>query len=63
MSGSGAAPRQVPVDAFLRGGSFNTPFEHAKSFETNDAAETMMDDDSGLRCVLDLDVDAEQTSE
>lgn len=48
------ATETAPNRRMLRGGSFNTPFEHAVGYMTNDASETMMDDDTGFRCVLDL---------
>lgn len=40
----------------LRGASFHTPFEHARLWATNDASESMMDDDTGFRCAANLDI-------
>ncbi len=36
----------------LKGGSFSTPFIHAKAYELNDADIAMKDDDTGFRCAL-----------
>lgn len=40
----------------LRGGSFNSPFTHARCDEANDASESMTDDDTGFRCAADVEV-------
>lgn len=45
-----------PGRRVLRGGSFNSPFAHARCDEENDALESMMDDDTGFRCAADVDV-------
>lgn len=39
----------------LRGSSFNSPFEFAKSHIKNDASINMTDNDTGFRCVLAVD--------
>lgn len=35
----------------LKGSAFTSPFESAATALTNDASETMFDDDTGFRCV------------
>lgn len=40
----------------IKGSSFNSPFEYAKCYTTNDASHYMNDNDTGFRCVKDIEV-------
>lgn len=45
------ASQTTPGRRVLKGSAFTSPFEAAQATATNDAAESMLDDDTGFRCV------------